>query len=125
MSQEMLTGDVLAYLGFEDQPLLSHCRKLSEKRLINYVRPFERTKNFRKLEAVFHRRLDEDIIVEVHNDADMKNEHYLPLHPVYKDNATNKTRLVFDGSEKEKNSYSINECLTRAKYVTTNSNNHQ
>ncbi|GFU69045.1 integrase_H2C2 domain-containing protein [Trichonephila clavipes] len=56
---------------------------------------------------------DEDIIEEVQNVADKKNEHYLPHHPVYKDNSTTKIRPVFDGSAKEKNSSSINECLEK------------
>ncbi|GBL74022.1 hypothetical protein AVEN_230937-1 [Araneus ventricosus] len=64
-------------------------------------------------EAVFHSWLDEDIIEEVQKNADMKNEHYLPHHPVYKDNSTTKIRPVFDGSAKEKNSSSINECLQK------------
>ncbi|GFX12560.1 uncharacterized protein TNCV_3156811 [Trichonephila clavipes] len=56
---------------------------------------------------------NEDIIEEVQNVADKKNEHYLPHHPVYKDNSTTKIRPVFDGSAKEKNSSSINECLEK------------
>ncbi|GFU28266.1 uncharacterized protein TNCV_1022511 [Trichonephila clavipes] len=92
---------------------LSNCRNLAERRLKNCVRSLERSKNLGKYEAVFHNWLDEDIIEEVQNDTDKKNEHYLPHHPVYKDNSTTKIRPVFDALEKEKNSYSINECLEK------------
>ncbi|GFW38356.1 uncharacterized protein TNCV_1332091 [Trichonephila clavipes] len=73
----------------------------------------ERSKNLGKYEAVFHSWQNEDIIEEVQNVADKKNEHYLLHHPVYKDNSTTKIRPVFDGSAKEKNSSSINECLEK------------
>ncbi|GFT08518.1 uncharacterized protein TNCV_5024211 [Trichonephila clavipes] len=76
-------------------------------------RSLERSKNLGKYEAVFHSWQNEDIIEEVQNVADKKNEHYLPHHPVYKDNSTTKIRPVFDGSAKEKNSSSINECLEK------------
>ncbi|GFW95723.1 uncharacterized protein TNCV_19541 [Trichonephila clavipes] len=88
-------------------------RNLAKRRLKNCVRSLERSKNLGKYEAVFHSWQNEDIIEEVQNVADKKNEHYLPHHPVYKDNSTTKIRPVFDGSAKEKNSSSINECLEK------------
>ncbi|GFT97474.1 DUF1758 domain-containing protein [Trichonephila clavipes] len=91
---------------------LSNCRNLAERKLKNWVRSLERSKNLGNYEADFPNWLNEDIIAEVQNDADKKNEHYLPHHPVYKDNSTTKIRPVFDGSAKEKNS-SINECLEK------------
>ncbi|GFV31472.1 uncharacterized protein TNCV_3462781 [Trichonephila clavipes] len=94
-------------------PFLSNCRNLAERRLKNCVGSLERSKNLGKYEAVFHSWQNEDIIEEVQNVADKKNEHYLPHHPVYKDNSTTKIRPVFDGSAKEKNSSSINECLEK------------
>ncbi|GFX67684.1 integrase catalytic domain-containing protein [Trichonephila clavipes] len=98
---------------FTCHPFLSNCRNLAERRLKNCVRSLERSKNLGKYEAVFHSWQNEDIIEEVQNVADKKNEHYLPHHPVYKDNSTTKIRPVFDGSAKEKNSSSINECLEK------------
>ncbi|GFT04416.1 DUF1758 domain-containing protein [Trichonephila clavipes] len=68
---------------------ISNCRNLAGRRLKNCVRSLERSKNLGKYEAVFHDWLNEDIIEEVQNDAD-KNDHYLPHHPVYKDNFTTK-----------------------------------
>ncbi|GFY02446.1 uncharacterized protein TNCV_3503271 [Trichonephila clavipes] len=88
------------------------CKTTEESKLIEQSRSLERSKNLGKYEAVFHSWQNEDIIEEVQNVADKKNEHYLPHHPVYKDNSTTKIRPVFDGSAKEKNS-SINECLEK------------
>ncbi|GFW03925.1 uncharacterized protein TNCV_2050411 [Trichonephila clavipes] len=92
---------------------LSNCRNLAERRLKNCVRSLERSNNLGKYETVFHNWLNKDIIEEVQNDADKKNEHYLPHHPVYKDNSTTKIRPVFDEAAKEKISSSINECLEK------------
>ncbi|GFV25023.1 uncharacterized protein TNCV_884891 [Trichonephila clavipes] len=104
---------VVSLPWIQGHPFLSNCRNLAERRLKNCVRSLERSKNLGKYEAVFHSWQDEDIIEEVQNVADKKNEHYLPHHPVYKDNSTTKIRPVFDGSAKEKNSSSINECLEK------------
>ncbi|GFU59040.1 uncharacterized protein TNCV_794441 [Trichonephila clavipes] len=106
---------VVSLPWIQGHPFLSNCRNLAERRLKNCVRSLERSKNLGKYEAVFffYSWQDEDIIEEVQNVADKKNEHYLPHHPVYKDNSTTKIRPVFDGSAKEKNSSSINECLEK------------
>ncbi|GFX80556.1 uncharacterized protein TNCV_3929641 [Trichonephila clavipes] len=104
---------VVSLPWIQGHPFLSNCRNLAERRLKNCVRSLERSKNLGKYEAVFHSWQNEDIIEEVQNVADKKNEHYLPHHPVCKDNSTTKIRPVFDGSAKEKNSSSINECLEK------------
>ncbi|GFU74963.1 uncharacterized protein TNCV_3752141 [Trichonephila clavipes] len=104
---------VVSLPWIQGHPFLSNCRNLAERRLKNCVRSLERSKNLGKYEAVFHSWQNEDIIEEVQNVADKKNEHYLPHHPVYNDNSTTKIRPVFDGSAKEKNSSSINECLEK------------
>ncbi|GBN21039.1 hypothetical protein AVEN_75944-1 [Araneus ventricosus] len=104
---------VVSLPWIQDHPPLSNCKNLAERRLKNCVRSLERSGNLGNYEAVFHSWLDEDIIEEVQKDADTKNEHYLSHHPVYKDNSTTKIRPVFDGSAKEKNSSSINECLEK------------
>ncbi|GBN99637.1 hypothetical protein AVEN_179941-1 [Araneus ventricosus] len=104
---------VVSLPWIQDHPPLSNCKNLAERRLKNCVRSLERSENLGNYEAVFHSWLDEDIIEEVQKDADTKNEHYLPHHPVYKNNSTTKIRPVFDASAKEKNSSSINECLEK------------
>ncbi|XP_055932060.1 uncharacterized protein LOC129962338 [Argiope bruennichi] len=40
-------------------------------------------------------------------------QHFLPHHPVFSENSTTKVRPVFDGSAKEKNAPSINDCLEK------------
>ncbi|GBM35386.1 hypothetical protein AVEN_181491-1 [Araneus ventricosus] len=104
---------VVSLPWIQDHPPSLNCKNLAERRLKNCVRSLERSGNLGIHEAVFHSWLDEDIIEEVQKDADTKNEHYLPHHPVYKDNSTTKIRPVFDGSAKENNSSSINECLEK------------
>ncbi|GFY59006.1 DUF1758 domain-containing protein [Trichonephila inaurata madagascariensis] len=85
----------------QGHPFLSNSRSLAERRLKNCVRSLECSRNLGKYEADFHSWLNEYIIEEIQNDADMKNEHYLPHHPVYKDNSNTKIGPVFDGSAKE------------------------
>ncbi|GFU24854.1 DUF5641 domain-containing protein [Trichonephila clavipes] len=93
---------VVSLPWIQGHPFLSNCRNLAERRLKNCVRSLERSKNLGKYEAVFHSWQNENIIEEVQNVADKKNEHYLLHHLVYKDNSTTKIRPVFDGSAKEK-----------------------
>ncbi|GFU93766.1 uncharacterized protein TNCV_1659911 [Trichonephila clavipes] len=75
---------VVSLPWIQGHPFLSNCRNLAERRLKNCVRSLERSKNLGKYEAVFHSWQNEDIIEEVQNVADKKNEHYLPHHPVYR-----------------------------------------
>ncbi|GFS51374.1 DUF1758 domain-containing protein [Trichonephila clavipes] len=56
---------------------------------------------------------NEDIIEKVESHQEIDEEHYLPHRPVFKENSTTKVRPVFDGSAKEKNSPSINDCLEK------------
>ena len=54
----------------------------------------------------------DDIIERVETPAIPGKTHYIPHHPVVKqDRETTKVRPVFDGSAKMKNYPSINECL--------------
>ncbi|XP_055942028.1 uncharacterized protein LOC129972072 [Argiope bruennichi] len=56
----------------------------------------------------------EGIIEEVDPIQEIKEgQHFLPHHPVFKENSTTKVRPVFDGSAKEKNTPSINDCLEK------------
>ncbi|GFV00939.1 uncharacterized protein TNCV_1387531 [Trichonephila clavipes] len=56
---------------------------------------------------------NEDKIEKVESHQEIDEEHYLPHRPVFKENSTTKVRPVFDGSAKEKNSPSINDCLEK------------
>ncbi|GFW83523.1 DUF1758 domain-containing protein [Trichonephila clavipes] len=64
-------------------------------------------------EEVFNEWENEDIIEKVESHQEIDEEHYLPHRPVFKGNSTTKVRPVFDGSAKEKNSPSINDCLEK------------
>ncbi|GFW69942.1 DUF1758 domain-containing protein [Trichonephila clavipes] len=64
-------------------------------------------------EEVFNEWENEDIIEKVESHQEIDEEHYLPHRPVFKENSTTKVRPVFDGSAKEKNSPSINDCLEK------------
>ncbi|GFS67146.1 DUF1758 domain-containing protein [Trichonephila clavipes] len=64
-------------------------------------------------EEVFNEWENEDIIEKVESHQEIDEEHYLPQRPVFKENSTTKVRPVFDGSAKEKNSPSINDCLEK------------
>ncbi|GFW45139.1 integrase_H2C2 domain-containing protein [Trichonephila clavipes] len=66
-------------------------------------------------EEVFNEWENEDIIEKVESHQEIDEEHYLPHRPVFKENSTTKVRPVFDGSAKEKNSPSINDCLEKRK----------
>ncbi|GFX41115.1 integrase_H2C2 domain-containing protein [Trichonephila clavipes] len=64
-------------------------------------------------EEVFNEWENEDIIEKVESHQEIDEEHYLPHRPVFKENSTTKVRPVFDGSAKEINSPSINDCLEK------------
>ncbi|GFW03602.1 integrase catalytic domain-containing protein [Trichonephila clavipes] len=64
-------------------------------------------------EEVFNEWENEDIIEKVESHQEIDEEHYLPHRPVFKENSTTKVHPVFDGSAKEKNSPSINDCLEK------------
>ncbi|GFX07302.1 integrase catalytic domain-containing protein [Trichonephila clavipes] len=97
----------------KDQPPLTSCRKIAEKRLANCVKSLEKVGKLSDYEEVFNEWENEDIIEKVESHQEIDEEHYLPHRPVFKENSTTKVRPVFDGSAKEKNSPSINDCLEK------------
>lgn len=97
----------------KDHPPLTSCKKIAEKRLVNCVKSLEKIGKLRDYEEVFNEWVKEDIIEKVESCQETVAEHYLPHRPVFKENSTTKIRPVFDGSAKEKNCPSINECLEK------------
>ncbi|GFW21875.1 integrase catalytic domain-containing protein [Trichonephila clavipes] len=97
----------------KDHPPLTSCRKIAEKRLANCVKSLEKVGKLSDYEEVFNEWENEDIIEKVESHQEIDEEHYLPHRPVFKENSTTKVRPVFDGSAKEKNSPSINDCLEK------------
>ncbi|GFY48717.1 integrase catalytic domain-containing protein [Trichonephila inaurata madagascariensis] len=69
--------------------------------------------NRKAYEGVFSEWLQEGVIEEVKNYCNDKSDHYLPHRAVIKENSTTRVRPVFDGSAREKNSPSINDCLEK------------
>lgn len=65
-------------------------------------------------EAVLNDWLKEGIIEELDfSKEEREGEHYLPHRAVIKENSTTKVRPVFDGSARERDSPSINDCLEK------------
>ncbi|GBL78773.1 hypothetical protein AVEN_65314-1 [Araneus ventricosus] len=94
----------------EGHPPLTNCKDISEKRLVNCIKSLKKLGKIEEYETVFRDWLDQGIIEEV---GSSEPEHYLPHRPVFKENSTTKVRPVFDGSARDKNSPSINDCLEK------------
>lgn len=63
--------------------------------------------------AVFLEWLQLGMIEEVPESKQERGVHYLPHRAVFKDNSTTSVRPVFDASCKQKDSFSLNDCLTK------------
>ncbi|XP_055932737.1 uncharacterized protein LOC129962766 [Argiope bruennichi] len=97
-----------------DHPSLPDGRKIAERRLNSCIKALERAKRLVDYDDVFQYWQSEGIIEEVDPMQEIKEgQHFLPHHPVFKENSTTKVRSVFDGSAKEKNTHSINDCLEK------------
>ncbi|XP_055944479.1 uncharacterized protein LOC129975439 [Argiope bruennichi] len=70
----------------------------------------EKLEKIEEYENTFKDWLDQGIIEEVDTS---EPEHYLPHCPVFTENSTTKIRPVFDGSARDKNSPSINDCIEK------------
>ncbi|GBM77017.1 hypothetical protein AVEN_155870-1, partial [Araneus ventricosus] len=97
-----------------DHPPLPDGRKIAERRLNSCIKALERAEKLVDYDDVFQDWQKEGIIEEVDPMQEIKQgQHFLPLHPVFKENSTTKVRPVFDGSAKERNTPSINDCLEK------------
>ncbi|GBL76691.1 hypothetical protein AVEN_53386-1 [Araneus ventricosus] len=97
-----------------DHPPLPDGRKIAERRLNSCIKALERAEKLVDYDDVFQDWQKEGIIEEVDPMQEIKQgQHFLPHHPVFKENSTTKVRLVFDGSAKERNTPSINDCLEK------------
>ncbi|XP_055936577.1 uncharacterized protein LOC129966192 [Argiope bruennichi] len=97
-----------------DHPPLPDGRKLAERRLNSCIKALERVEKLADYDDVFQDWQNEGIIEEVDPMQEIKEgQHFLLHHPVFKENSTTKVRPVFDGSAKEKNTPSINDCLEK------------
>ncbi|GBM14563.1 hypothetical protein AVEN_105691-1 [Araneus ventricosus] len=97
-----------------DHPPLPDGRKIAERRLNSCIKALERVEKLVDYDDVFQDWQKEGIIEEVDPMQEIKQgQHFLPHHPVFKENSTTKVRPVFDGSAKERNTPSINDCLEK------------
>ncbi|GBO42554.1 hypothetical protein AVEN_160203-1, partial [Araneus ventricosus] len=97
-----------------DHPPLPDGRKIAERRLNSFIKALERAEKLVDYDDVFQDWQKEGIIEEVDPMQEIKQgHHFLPHHPVFKENSTTKVRPVFDGSAKERNTPSINDCLEK------------
>ncbi|GBN73237.1 hypothetical protein AVEN_155507-1 [Araneus ventricosus] len=97
-----------------DHPPLPDGRKIAERRLNSCIKALERAEKLVDYDDVFQDWKKEGIIEEVDPMQEIKQgQHFLPHHPVFKENSTTKVRPVFDGSAKERNTPSINDCLEK------------
>ncbi|XP_054279135.1 uncharacterized protein LOC128997520 [Macrosteles quadrilineatus] len=88
----------------EGHPPLPTNVNIAVKRLESTVKKLQEKKTYDVYDAAFKEWEQEGIIEEVPYTADFgKLGHYLPHHPVYKENSTTKVRPVFDASAKEYN----------------------
>ncbi|GBM44036.1 hypothetical protein AVEN_124292-1 [Araneus ventricosus] len=97
-----------------DHPPLPDGRKIAERRLNSCIKALERAEKLVDYDDVFQDWQKEGFIEEVDPMQEIKQgQHFLPHHPVFKENSTTKVRPVFDGSAKERNTPSINDCLEK------------
>lgn len=98
----------------EGHQALPDNKMIAERRLKSTMKTLQNKGLTEAYEDVFKQWLDEQIIEEVKpcylNES---NCHYLPHRAVVKENSTTKIRPVFDASAKEKNSVSLNDCLSK------------
>ncbi|GFT16055.1 integrase catalytic domain-containing protein [Trichonephila clavipes] len=107
-------------IGIKDLGENQSKRELEEDAKLHFLENVKRDHEGRYMvgklsdyEEVFNEWENEDIIEKVESHQEIDEEHYLPHRPVFKENSTTKVRPVFDGSAKEKNSPSINDCLEK------------
>ncbi|XP_055944331.1 uncharacterized protein LOC129975301 [Argiope bruennichi] len=104
---------VVSLPWIHDHPPLPDGRKIAERRLNSCIKALERAEKLADYDDVFQDWQSEGIIEEGDPMQEIKGQHFLPHHPVFKENSTTKVRPVFDGSAKEKNTPSINDCLEK------------
>ncbi|GFX36884.1 DUF1758 domain-containing protein [Trichonephila clavipes] len=112
-------------IGIKDLGENQSKRELEEAAKLHFLENVKRDHEGRYMvgklsdyEEVFNEWENEDIIEKVESHQEIDEEHYLPHRPVFKENSTTKVRPVFDGSAKEKNSPSINDCLEKVQILS-------
>ncbi|XP_071044569.1 uncharacterized protein [Parasteatoda tepidariorum] len=97
----------------KDHPPMFDCRNIAEKRLDRCVKSFDRSGRVTDYEKVFENWFEEDIIENAEIINRDGKEHFLTHRPIFKDNSTTKVIPVFDGSIRQENYPSLNDCLEK------------
>ena len=75
----------------------------------------------KEYDDIFKKQLEDNIIERVETNEYDVRYHYLPHHGVIReDKQTTRLRIVFDGSAKEPNQLSVNDCLDKGPNLTLN-----
>ncbi|XP_035216538.1 uncharacterized protein LOC118189930 [Stegodyphus dumicola] len=104
---------VVSLPWIQGHPPLPTCKNVAERRLKGCVESLKRNGNLEAYEELFREWLQEGVIEEVKDSCKEESEHFLPHRAVVKENSTKRVRPVFDGSAREKNSPSINDCMEK------------
>ena len=97
----------------QGHPPLPSGKHLAERRLLSCVKSLEKTGKLDAYNSVFTDWKQEGIIEIINHVNDNESEHFLPHRAVIKEHSTTQVRPVFDGSAREKESPSINDCLEK------------
>ena len=103
----------------ESHELLNDNYEICEKRLLNLHKKLKNDPELmKKYDLVFKEQKDMGIIEEASEPTTPGEVHYIPHHPVIKENrATTKLRIVFDASAKT-DGPSLNDCLYKGPQMT-------
>lgn len=88
-------------------------RIITVLKLKNYVESQKKTGILEEYEVVLKKWIQGGVIQEAKDSRNHEGEHYLPHRNIMKENSSRTIRIIFDGSSRETNSPSINDCYEK------------